>query len=151
MRVRVVAFGVPQPKGSHRMVGRSKKGSPILVNDAKGYKAWHNNVMVCGIEQMLRARLYKPLDGPLLGRFVFTMPRPESAAARLRPDTPPDLDKLLRAVCDALKQGRVIHDDSRIVELSRLAKVYPQQDPEALVGPGVIATIEPLPESNATV
>lgn len=143
--LRIVTFGQPQPKGSTRMVGRTKNGVAILVNDCEGYAQWHANVKASGIECMNRNRM-KPLDGPLLGRFVFTMRKPKNAPKKRRtwPDKKPDLDKLARAVCDALEDGGVLVNDSRIVEFSRLVKVFPAEDPEALIQPGVVVTIRPL-------
>lgn len=127
------------------MVGRTKRGVAILIDDAKGYRGWHDNVMGAGLETMNRLRL-KPLDGPLVGRFVFTVPKPKRApkGRRTYPDKKPDVDKLMRAVCDALEDGGVLINDSRIVECSRLAKVFAREDPEALISPGVIVTIAPL-------
>lgn len=145
--IKIIAFGKPEPQGSKRMVGRTKKRVPILVESCKGLEHWRSSVEAAGMEAMNRARL-KPFDGPLVARFVFTMPRSEKAKGRRRPHTPPDIDKLIRSTCDALKKGGVITDDSRIVEVTRLAKVYAQADPEALISPGVRLEIGPLPEDS---
>ena len=57
-------------------------------------------------------------DGPVAVTAAFFLPRPKSAKKRLVPHVKPDLDKLIRAVGDALapyKQDGVLKDDSRIV------------------------------------
>ena len=57
-------------------------------------------------------------DGPVAVTAAFFLPRPKSAKKRLVPHVKPDLDKLIRAVGDALapyKQPGVLKDDSRIV------------------------------------
>lgn len=59
-------------------------------------------------------------DGPVAVTATFLLPRPKSAPkTRIRPHVKPDLDKLQRAVGDALspyKRPGVLRDDSRIVE-----------------------------------
>jgi crossover junction endodeoxyribonuclease RusA len=64
-----------------------------------------------------------PLQGPLGLIVTFVMPRPASAPkGRLYPAVRPDIDKLLRAIADALK-GVVWHDDSQVVTIAA-RKVY---------------------------
>ena len=80
-----------------------------------------------------------PLDGPLSVRMVFTVAKPKSAPKRRRtwPATMPDLSKLARSTEDALTSAGIWADDARVVEYTRLAKVFPGEDPEALDVPGV--------------
>lgn len=60
-----------------------------------------------------------PLEGPVKLAVSFTLPRPKSAPKwRLWPDKKPDLDKLVRAIGDALTQSGAISDDAQIVLLS---------------------------------
>jgi hypothetical protein len=59
----------------------------------------------------------------------------------------PDLSKLARATEDALVDAGLLRDDARIVEYLRLAKVFPNEDPEALDAPGVRIAIELVEES----
>ena len=70
-----------------------------------------------------------PLDGPLRLRAVFVFPRPATHfgtgrnAGRLKPSAPvycrtrPDVDKLLRAIGDAIT-GVVFRDDARVVDVA---------------------------------
>ena len=87
-----------------------------------------------------------PLDGPLVVSMVFTMPKPASAPKRRTtwPDKKPDLSKLVRSTEDALTDAGLWVDDARVVEYSRLAKVFPGEDPQALASPGVRITVRRL-------
>lgn len=57
------------------------------------------------------------LRGPVAFGATFYMPSDR------RVDSPPDLDKLLRAVWDSLTAARVWEDDGRVVEVDWLSKV----------------------------
>jgi Holliday junction resolvase RusA-like endonuclease len=135
-RLAFVAYGIPAPKGSKRGFFNKHTGRVALVESSSREKPWRQDVS----EAALRARNgAAPLDGPLVLRLVFTMPKPKSApkSRRTFPDRKPDIDKLQRSVLDALVSAGAIADDARVVEVTRLAKVFPNEDPEALEAPGV--------------
>ncbi len=84
--------------------------------------------------------LSNPEDGVDL-HVTFYMPRPKShlnSAGQRKPSAPalhtkkPDLDKLLRCVCDALT-GVCYADDSQIIRCS-VHKTYQDQHPENKIG-----------------
>lgn len=138
-----LVYGRPAPQGSKRFVG-VRGGRGVLVESSKAVKPWRELVHAAAVE--LRGhlpgavgRLPEPLDGPLVLRMVFTLPKPAGAPKRRRtyPDRMPDLSKLARSTEDALVSAGLIADDARIVEYERLAKVYPNEDAEALSSPGV--------------
>lgn len=84
-------------------------------------------------------------------RLIVSLRRPPSVSRRKRPypSVAPDLDKLMRAVGDALQKCGVVVDDAQIVEFTRLGKVYCNEDPEALEVPGariVVLPMAPPPE-----
>lgn len=137
----IVVYGKPAPQGSKSFKGMTKAGRAILVESSKHAAPWRELVHAAAVTARHGAA---PLDGPLVVRMVFTVPKPASAPKRrrTRPDRMPDLSKLARATEDALTSAGAIADDARIVEYSRLAKVYPNEDPEALEAPGVRITIE---------
>lgn len=144
--ITVIVFGQPAPQGSKRFVGRAKSGRGILVESSKAVKPWRQDVVAAALEARRGA---PPLDGALIVRMVFTLPKPASAPKRRRsyPMRKPDLSKLARSTEDALVTAGVIADDARIVEYARLAKVFPGEDAEALDAPGVrieIRTLEAL-------
>lgn len=84
----------------------------MVDNNAHALKAWRDLI---GMEA--RKTGAKPIVGvpvELEVRFVFPRPgRPKCGAA---PCVAPDVDKLLRAVGDALK-GILIHDDALITDM----------------------------------
>lgn len=137
--VRVVVYGQPAPQGSKRHVGGGR-----MIESSKAVKPWREAVKFAALLVREKAGMPAPLDGPLLARVVFTVPKPKSApkSRRTWPDRKPDLSKLLRSTEDALTDAGLIADDARLVEFSRLAKVFPGEDDEALDSPGCIITVE---------
>lgn len=142
--MRIIVYGSPAPQGSKKFVGLAKStGRGILVESSKKVKPWRQDVKAAGLAVRNGAA---PLDGPLVVRMVFTLPKPKSApkSRRTWADRKPDLSKLARSTEDALTDAGVLADDARIVEYERLAKVFPHEDPEALEAPGVIVEIRRL-------
>lgn len=138
-----VVFGSPAPQGSKKFVGVTKTGRGLMVESSKKVKPWRMDVKAAAEEVRKANAQLMPLDGPLIVSMVFTMPKPASAPKTRRtwPDRMPDLSKLARSTEDAISDAGVWADDARVVEYSRLAKVYPGEDPDALSSPGVLITI----------
>lgn len=111
--------GQAAPQGSKRHVGRG-----IMVESSKAVAPWRTTVAyhvaeVYGVD--------KVLDCPLHVGIMFVMKRPAGAPKRTTPPAVkrPDLDKLTRAVLDALS-GIVYRDDSLITILTvskRIAEI----------------------------
>ena len=142
--LRIVVYGMPAPQGSKRFVGHAKStGRAILTESSKKVKPWRQDVAAAGIDARAGAA---PMDGPLVCRMVFTMPKPKGAPKRRRswPDKKPDVSKLVRSTEDALVTAGVIADDARIVEYERVAKVFAGEDPEALDACGCVIHIRQL-------
>lgn len=141
----ITVYGTPAPQGSKSFKGFNKAGRAILAESSAKVKPWREDV-VAAVERYLNPLrpTWQPLDCAQIVRMIFTVTKPASApkTRRTAPDRMPDLDKLARSTGDALKTARLIKDDSLIVEFSRLAKVYPGEDPEALASPGVIITLD---------
>jgi Holliday junction resolvase RusA-like endonuclease len=110
--------GVPAPQGSLTRTSYGvRQSNPQTM-------PWRNAVAAAALEASNGGELYA---GPvrLEATFVFARPRGHYRTGRhaglLKPSAPlwrtqaPDLDKLLRAVCDALT-GVVVVDDAQIVE-----------------------------------
>lgn len=133
--ISIIAYGVPAPQGSKRFVGM-RGGKGVMVESSKKVKPWREIVHAAA----LAARNGRsPIDAPVLVRMVFTMPKPASApkTRRTYPCRMPDLSKLCRSTEDALTTAGIWKDDARAVDYGRLAKVFPNEDPEALEAPGV--------------
>lgn len=120
--IEFTAEGIPRPKGSLRPIRVGKKIRMIEQTDVK---PWMAVIRAAAIPATTRT-----LDGPLGISARFTFPRPKSAKNRLYPHTRAtgDVDKLLRAVFDALQpHGHwpgAIHDDSQVVKLRDVDAEY---------------------------
>ena len=131
-----IAVGEPAPKGSTRAFVRA--GRAIVTATNKRTKPWEATVAHAAIEAGARQ-----VEGPVsvLLDFYFTRPvghfgkRGLRASAPAYPAVKPDLDKLTRAVLDALT-GVCWRDDSRVVSI-RATKRYAIPDEFA----GVAVTV----------
>ena len=124
MTVAFTVYGEPAPQGS-KTVARSSSGATHVREDNPNTEPWRNAVAAAAAEAMDGR---DPIGGPVRLEVAFVFARPRSHfgtgrnAGRLKASAPhyaakvPDVDKLVRAVGDALS-GIVLVDDSRIVEL----------------------------------
>ena len=107
--------GIPVTQGSMRVV----KGNVIHVKSAQ-LKQWRRKIAI-----QARALIGQPVakQTPISMEYKFYMPRGKTVT-RHWPSVQPDLDKLVRAVNDALEQdARIIPNDGCIIEL-KAAKYY---------------------------
>lgn len=137
--VRFRVPGRPEPQGS-KTVGRTRAGRSFVREDNPRTVPWRSAVALAAREAMNGEG---PLVGALLVEAAFRFARPRSHygtgrnAGRLKPSAPlwvavrPDLDKLLRALGDAIT-GVVCVDDAQIAELG-VTKVYGQPGLEVTV------------------
>ena len=103
--------GVPATKGSKSLM-QTKSGRYIMVEaGANKLKKWMR-----AISSEARCVFEEPMEGAihLVCRFYFE--RPKSVKKRKLPHVRPDLDKLLRAVNDAL-QGIAFKDDGQVTTI----------------------------------
>jgi crossover junction endodeoxyribonuclease RusA len=108
----IIVPGIAAPQGSKRHVGNGR-----MVESCTRVKAWREAIAISAIE----AQGSKPsIAGPVNIGIVFFLPRPKRAKFRNYPATRPDLDKLVRAIFDALTQARVWFDDGQVVEMHAL-------------------------------
>lgn len=82
------------------------------------------------------------LRGPVGFSATFRMPPGQ------RVDSPPDLDKLVRAVWDSLTAARVWEDDGRVVEVDWLDKVA--ADDETCIGADIVVRLAPRNEEDGS-
>jgi len=115
--------GTPAPQGSKRYIGRG-----ISLESSKALPTWRHDIRTAAQDYATQVPWSMPFTGqPLTMGLVFVMPRPTSTPKRRTPPAikRPDLDKLLRAVCDALTTV-LFTDDSAITRLTaakRLADI----------------------------
>ena len=122
--------GLPAPQGSKKHVGHG-----VMVESSKRVKPWRATVTAAIVEAGWQ---HDPiLYGPVGVSLTFSFPRPQAHygtgrnADRIKANAPdwhdkrPDVDKLCRAVLDALTESGAIRDDAQVVQL-HAAKVYGQ-------------------------
>lgn len=104
------AFGDPAPQGSKNVYnGR-------LVEASKKLKPWRAAVADAVFRTFVATSDESQFTEPVIVYATFYLPRPKSVK-RLLPSVPPDLDKLQRALGDALSiDAKVLADDSLIVQ-----------------------------------
>jgi Holliday junction resolvase RusA-like endonuclease len=124
-RLLIEVDGVPAPQGSKRHVGKGR-----MIESSKHLPLWRKRVT----EAALGAMTEQPWDGALPAlsmHIVFTLPRPKGhhrSVGGLRSPmlhgwapqlhaAKPDLDKLLRAVGDALTDAHAYVDDARVCQV----------------------------------
>ncbi|HEY2763331.1 MAG TPA: RusA family crossover junction endodeoxyribonuclease [Pseudonocardiaceae bacterium] len=111
--------GRPAAQGSKRHLGRG-----VLVEQSKAVGPWRQQVAWCARQARGPAEL---LDCALVLQLEFVMPRPASTPKLSTPPAVkrPDIDKLSRAICDALSVV-IWRDDSLVVDLharKRIAEI----------------------------
>lgn len=134
--------GLPITQGSKRAFVNKYTGRAQLMEDAARLKPWRACVSMAA-SQALNSRPH--ITGPVRVRLQFLFPRPKShygtgrnhatlkATAQPLPTGKPDLDKLQRAVFDALTHV-VWVDDSLVTEVFAIKRYNPE--------PGVLVAIE---------
>ncbi|MGC5078492.1 RusA family crossover junction endodeoxyribonuclease [Agrococcus sp. DT81.2] len=125
--MRFFVAGTAAPQGSKRGFSRAGSTSVQMVESSKNVKPWREDVRQGALAAMTEHDWTAP-DAVRLG-LTFWMPRPKShpKTRRTIPSTRPDLDKLIRAVGDALTSSGAVRDDSTIVKISA-SKAYIHPD-----------------------
>jgi crossover junction endodeoxyribonuclease RusA len=124
--ISVWVAGVPAPQGSKRPLGRQGGfGKHIMIEQSTKVKPWREDVRQAFLDQRHPETAPHVVFGgasvPIIVKIVFVLPRTKAMRDRPAADFPmvqkPDLDKLGRAVLDALKSAGVYADDSQVVTL----------------------------------
>lgn len=110
MIVDVFVPGVPRPQGS---LSTGRNGQ-MYYSNAAVLKPWRKDIEM-GVRAFM-PRNHTPIDNGVRVEVHFYFERPKIASERLQKTTAPDLDKLQRAVGDALTSTDIYTDDSRIIE-----------------------------------
>lgn len=131
MRLHIAAVGRPAPQGS-----KERGGAGQLLESSIYLPAWRRAVKIAAYETY-KARGIEPGSLPVFPRSVpvvvelctfFVGDDQCRAEGTDDPVGTPDIDKLLRAVLDALggqREGsaRLFDDDSQVVEINKLRKL----------------------------
>lgn len=119
--------GIPRPKGSLRAFATKGGRVGVKENNADMVQPWMGTIAVAALKAGAEI-----VDGPVRVGLTFIFPRPKfhyNKAGGLKINAPfhhtkkPDLDKLVRAVLDALT-GVAFVDDSQVVSLAPAKKRY---------------------------
>ncbi len=131
VRLNFTVVGKAAPQGSMKGVAITRNdGSPgtIFMSDNPHTHPYRKEVAWEALRARTAAGLLNQLfaPAPLAVRMglTFVFLRPKSAPkTRAYPVVKPDLDKLVRSTCDALK-GVIWDDDSQLVGFDTLEKIY---------------------------
>ena len=139
--------GTPRPQGSKRHVGHGR-----MIESSKQLPEWRSRV---ALSALAANRAYDgspiPRGTPIRVDVTFTFQRPKGHygtgrnAARLKPSAPtqhtvkPDIDKLERAILDALT-GVLWVDDSQVVAVTKHKRYG--------IDAGATITVTPFPEGD---
>ena len=153
----LVVRGIPVPQGSMRAIAAGVMGHDKGVELQRWRTAIHRRfVQTVGTAfetpncpMRLHVCLTMPAPKPRFTAHTVKLDPDETGRARVAPDTKPDLDKLGRAIGDALDpkgtRARAYTDDGRIVELLTVESFPRPQHVHAwaLDEPGVVLRIMP--------
>jgi Holliday junction resolvase RusA-like endonuclease len=138
---------VPKPQGSKRAFvvkakGDGKARAVVVDSDKEPLRAFREAVRATAVEQGA-----EQLTGPVRVVLAFALPKPKSAERGPRRwpigKNAGDVDKLTRAVLDALTDAHVWGDDGQVVEL-KVRKDYPgTREAGYQTAPGVRVLVEP--------
>lgn len=131
--------GLPHPQGSLKAFKRKDGG--IATTYPAGVYQWRSQVQQAAAEASLGM---DPIKGPIQLNLGFDLPRIKGHfgtgrnAEHIKPSAPewpivsPDLDKLIRAISDALTDAGVWKDDAQVVIINA-AKRYTTTPPGVLI------------------
>lgn len=138
-QIRFFTAGVPATEGSHRYIGY-RGGRPVVTHDNPRLASWRTLVARDAREAAREAGWKPSYDGPVTVEARFYLPRPRRPKFPDHAATKPDLDKLARAVGDALAGvGGPLAEDSRIVAWTLTKSWAVDSQP-----PGCEVTVTPI-------
>lgn len=125
--------GNPAPQGSKRAIPAKNKagrytGKVSMLESSKYLEAWREIVTW----HAMRKRKGRTLNSALALSVVFYLEKPANTKYPDYPLGPPDTDKLLRAIGDALTQSKLIRDDALFVD-THASKRWATGKPGALI------------------
>lgn len=110
--IRFEVKGQPIPQGSKKAF--VVRGRAVMKDDNPDLDRWRGEIAAAA--SVAAGHGWEPWDGPVMVTLTAFLVRPPGTRFLSYPAGPPDVDKLQRAVGDALTQSRVITDDARIVQ-----------------------------------
>lgn len=151
----ITVYGTAGPQGSKRHVGNG-----VMVESSHKVKPWREAVKYAALDVATAGGDTRPaIELPVVVSMTFSFARPKGhyrtgRNAHLLRDGAPryptsrthgDISKLARSTEDALVDSGVLHDDSLIVNYTRLAKVWAGCGAQDALGiPGAVIRITPV-------
>lgn len=142
MTLKFRVAGIPVPQGS--MSGYVRGGHVAITDQkTKKLKPWREAIRQDALR--VAGQAWQPLEGPVRVHLEFALPKPSSAPKTRRTwpvkSRSGDIDKLTRAVFDALTDAGIWRDDSQVTDL------FARKDfvGRGQVSPGVVITIDQYP------
>lgn len=108
MSVHISVPGQPAAQGSMKHIGGGH-----MIPMSKKLPAWRKAIIAAAHEA--HGPVWEPMDGALTIHLDLFLTRPKTTKYPDYPAGTPDLDKLIRAIGDALTQAGTITDDARVV------------------------------------
>lgn len=121
-RIQFTVLGKPEPQGSMKaFIAKGRGGATVarVASDNAAMRPWRQQVGWEALRARAEAGMHEPWPQGIPIRLccLFTFVKPKSAnKLRLNPTVKPDLDKLQRAIGDALT-GVLYTDDAQIIRL----------------------------------
>ena len=139
--------GRPVPQGSKTAFVNKSTGRPVVVDKDVRLPQWRMKITAAALQ---KKGSDLTLIGPVGARILFVLERPKSHfgtgknvdrikdSSPAHPATMPDLDKLLRAVFDALTDAQVWKDDGQVVWCQAIKGYADGQEPGVYITVGVM-------------
>lgn len=105
--LRIVAHGTPASQGSKNSYGKN------LVESDKQLPAWRAAVKAAA--KLAAGPNWQPIDHAVKITGQIRIRKPRTTKFQDYPAGPKDLDKMQRAIGDALESARILTNDARIV------------------------------------
>jgi Holliday junction resolvase RusA-like endonuclease len=109
-------LGTPQSQGSIRAFIPKGWKRPILTSTNKELKPWRQEVASNAHTAMMESCIEGCIEGPVRVEALFYFCRPKSRKKERHKTTAPDIDKLARALLDAMA-GTVYMNDAQVSQL----------------------------------
>lgn len=125
-KLSIRVYGTPRPQGSKRYLGNGR------FVEASDVKPWRAAIAQAVRDEWQRDDDSTSFEDPVVVTCVFYMRKPKTVF-RLWPSVAPDLDKLVRAVGDALNVDcAALKDDSLIVKWEAFKIYAPNPEDEGV-------------------
>jgi crossover junction endodeoxyribonuclease RusA len=133
-------YGRPAPQGSKKFVGNGR-----FIEASKYLKPWREAISKAIFARISELGEVVKFTDPVIVSATFIIPKPESVKGRLWPSKMPDLDKLQRALGDALETDTGLLESDSLIVRWEASKVY--TTPSEALG-GVLVSIRLASEDD---